>query len=130
MLSGGVVLICLVAAALAYLHDPPWVGVVTSGLGVWESEPSGARFRWTSSHATFYVPSDASAMTLPLKGLFGETASTRHRRRQRGRPVGGLARPTRHGFDAPARARVDGTTLSPHRRASRPYSRAAIWDGW
>ena len=68
-----IVLICLLAAALAYLRDPPWVGAVTSGLGEWEREPSGIRFRWTSAHATFYVPSGAAAMTLPLKGVFGET---------------------------------------------------------
>ena len=68
-----VVLVLLVGAGLAYLRDPPWVGSVTSGLRGWEVEPSGSRFRWTSSHATFYVPSDASTMTLPLKGVFSET---------------------------------------------------------
>jgi hypothetical protein len=72
VLRGGL-LVFAVAAALAYLHDPPWVGSVTSGLGPWEREPAGSRFRWTSAHATFYVPSDISVMTLPIKGLFGET---------------------------------------------------------
>jgi len=73
VLIGVMILISLLGAALAYLRDPPWIGAVTSGLREWEREPSGLRFRWTASHATFYMPSDAAAMTLPLKGIFGET---------------------------------------------------------
>jgi hypothetical protein len=66
------VLAIVIGTMLAYLHDPPWIGSVTAGLHEWESEPSGDRFRWTSAHATFYVPSDISTMTLPIKGVFGE----------------------------------------------------------
>ena len=71
--SGVVAFLVLIAAAMTYLHDPPWIGSVTSGLRDWEQEPSGTRFRWASSHATFYVPSDRSTMTLSLEGVFGET---------------------------------------------------------
>jgi hypothetical protein len=62
----------LVAAggAAAYLYDPPWVAGTTSGFRRWEIEPPGIRFRWTSGHATFYVPSGATQMTLPLRSQF------------------------------------------------------------
>jgi hypothetical protein len=59
----------LVAAA-AYLHDPPWVGNMGSGLRPWETDPSGGRFRWTSGHASFFVPSDATTMALPIRAAF------------------------------------------------------------
>jgi hypothetical protein len=59
----------LIAGAVIYLRDPPWIGGVTSGLRGWDGPP-GARFRWTSGHATFFVPHDATAMTLPLKSGF------------------------------------------------------------
>jgi hypothetical protein len=58
------------AAALAYLRDPPWAGAVTSGLRPWEQDPPGTFFRWTAGRATFFVPSSASAMTLPLRAVF------------------------------------------------------------
>ncbi|MCU1385893.1 MAG: hypothetical protein JWL71_4590, partial [Acidobacteria bacterium] len=29
------------AAVLAYLYDPPWIGGVTSGLRPWEEDPPG-----------------------------------------------------------------------------------------
>jgi hypothetical protein len=54
----------------AYLRDPPWVGQVTSGLGAWEEDPPGTRFRWTTGRASFFVPRDATAMTLPLRAVF------------------------------------------------------------
>ena len=28
------------------------------------------RFRWTSGHASFFIPTDATTMTLPLKAVF------------------------------------------------------------
>jgi hypothetical protein len=59
----------LVAGAAIYLRDPPWIGGVTSGLRGWDGPP-GERFRWTSGHASFFVPSDTTAMTLPLKAVF------------------------------------------------------------
>ena len=57
-------------ASLAYLYDPPWVGSVTSGMGTWEEDPPGTFFRWTNGRATFFIPSDASTMTLPLRAVF------------------------------------------------------------
>ena len=55
---------------LGYLRDPPWLGQVTSGMRGWEEDPPGTRFRWTSGRASFFVPSDALAMTLPLRAVF------------------------------------------------------------
>jgi hypothetical protein len=61
--------LALVAGAV-YLHDPPWAGRVTSGLRSWEEDPPGTRFRWTFGRATFFIPSEATAMTLPLRSVF------------------------------------------------------------
>ena len=58
------------AAAGWYLHDPPWIAGITSGLRSWEEDPPGTRFRWTAGHATFYIPSDVVELTLPLRGAF------------------------------------------------------------
>jgi hypothetical protein len=58
------------AGALAYLHDPPWAGRVTSGLRPWEENPPGTFFRWTTGRASFFVPAEAKAMTLPLLAIF------------------------------------------------------------
>lgn len=59
----------LLIVAAAYLHDPPWVGGITSGLRDWEEHPPGTRFRWTVGRASFFVPSDAEAVTLPLRAF-------------------------------------------------------------
>jgi hypothetical protein len=55
---------------LAYLYDPPWMGGVTSGLRGWEEDPPGTFFRWTTGRATFFVPSNVSTMTVPLRAVF------------------------------------------------------------
>jgi hypothetical protein len=60
----------MLIGAVIYLHDPPWLASVTSGLRGWEG-PAETRFRWTTGHASFFVPSDATALTLPLKAPSG-----------------------------------------------------------
>jgi hypothetical protein len=60
----------LLVLAIGYLRDPPWAGQVTSGMRDWEEDPPGTRFRWTTGRASFFVPSDATAMTLPLRAVF------------------------------------------------------------
>ena len=60
----------LLLGVLGYLRDPPWLGEVTSGMRAWEEDPPGTRFRWTTGRASFFVPSDALAMTLPLRAVF------------------------------------------------------------
>ena len=60
---GGVALI----AALTYLHDPPWIGNVTSGMREWEYSDPEMVFRWTAGRASLFVPSDAKAVMIPLR---------------------------------------------------------------
>jgi hypothetical protein len=60
----------LTVALLWYLHDPPWVAQTTTGFHRWEERPPGMRFRWTNGHASFFVPSDARVLALPLRGAF------------------------------------------------------------
>jgi hypothetical protein len=62
--------IVAMAGVLAYLHDPPWAGRVTSGLRPWEENPPGTFFRWTTGRASFFVPATAKAITLPLLAVF------------------------------------------------------------
>ena len=57
-------------AVVGYLYDPPWMGGVTSGLRPWEEDPPGTLFRWTAGRGTFFVPSSATSMTLPLRAVF------------------------------------------------------------
>ena len=54
-------------ALLVVLRDPPWLGAVTSGLSPWMHEVDGTRFRWTTGHATFYVPSAHRSIVLRLR---------------------------------------------------------------
>jgi hypothetical protein len=56
--------------AAAYLRDPPWAGDVSSGMRGWEEDPPGTRWRWTSGYGSFFVASDATAMSLPLRAAF------------------------------------------------------------
>ena len=63
----------LAISALVALRDPSWAGSITSGLRPWEEDPPGTRFRWTAARASFFVPSDAVTMTLPLRAVFPGT---------------------------------------------------------
>jgi hypothetical protein len=65
--------IAMLAVSAWYLYDPPWLADVTSGLLNWEEE-EGRRFRWTGAHASFFVPSDASTITLPMRAWFPSNA--------------------------------------------------------
>ena len=62
-----VVVVMVLAAALAYLRDPPWLVHVTSGLGRWETNDDGVRYRWTTGHASFFVPSSAEFVTFRVR---------------------------------------------------------------
>lgn len=70
LIRAGVVA-CVAAAVTAgaiYLHDPPWVADLTYGFHPWAIDPaSGERFRWTMGRGSFFVPSDATAMTLRVR---------------------------------------------------------------
>ena len=66
---GALAALAVAVSAAAYLRDPVWLGPMTFGLREWE-EDGGVRFRWTTGHATFFVPSDAAQMTLVMRGVF------------------------------------------------------------
>ncbi len=67
---GWIVVFLVLIVAAAYLHDPPWAGRITSGLRDWEVDDDGVRFRWTSGHASFFIPSSESTLGLRLRGAF------------------------------------------------------------
>jgi hypothetical protein len=50
-----------------YLHDPPWVKDLSFGLRPWAADAKGERFRWTMGRGSFFVPADATAMTLKVR---------------------------------------------------------------
>jgi hypothetical protein len=56
-----------IVAAASYLHDPPWVADLTHGFRPWAVDGRGERFRWTTGRGSFFVPSDATAMTLKFR---------------------------------------------------------------
>lgn len=64
-----------VGVLLAYLHDPPWLGSVTSGFGRWEQNGAGVRFHWMGGRASFFVPADAELLEIPLHALFSASSS-------------------------------------------------------
>jgi hypothetical protein len=68
--TGAAAILVASALALGYLYDPPWIGGVTSGLRPWEEDPPGTLFRWTAGRATFFVPSNATTMIVPLRSVF------------------------------------------------------------
>ena len=59
----------VVVAFLIVLRDPPWTGAVSSGFRSWEHDLTGTQFRWTAGRASFFVPADATIMTVPLRTL-------------------------------------------------------------
>jgi hypothetical protein len=65
-----IVLAAAIACALAYLRDPPWLAQVESGFRGWETAPDGIRYRWTDGHASFFVPADATSLTMPIRTTF------------------------------------------------------------
>lgn len=66
--------ITVIAAALGgalwYLRDPSWLAGQTTGLRGWERAPDGSRYRWSGGHASFFVPSDARQVRIPVATTF------------------------------------------------------------
>lgn len=58
------------AAALAYLHDPPWLIDQTTGLRPWEQPAGDLRYRWSGGHASFFVPAGGGVFDIPLSTTF------------------------------------------------------------
>jgi hypothetical protein len=59
-----------VAGSLAYLRDPPWLLGLSSGMRGWQIGTDGARYRWAAGHSSFFVPSDAGSIEIPLRATF------------------------------------------------------------
>jgi hypothetical protein len=57
-------------AVLAYLHDPPWIGGVTSGMRGWDYSLPDTVFRWTNGRASMFIPGEATAVMIPLRSGF------------------------------------------------------------
>ena len=69
----GVVLLVSTAAligVLLYLRDPPWLPGVSSGFTGWRTDASGIQFRPMRGRASFFVPSSASAIDIPIRAPF------------------------------------------------------------
>jgi hypothetical protein len=66
----GAVVLAAAVALLAYLRDPPWLLTYSSGFGEWRRDPEGVRFRWMGGHASFFVPSNARGLDVPLRTSF------------------------------------------------------------
>ena len=64
------VIAALLAAALAYLRDPPWLLSVTSGMRPPQTDASGRRYRWMGGHASLFVPAGARLISIPLRTTF------------------------------------------------------------
>jgi hypothetical protein len=60
----------LIGVVLAYLRDPPWIANLSEGLRPWEEDAAGTRYRWSGGHASFFVPSDAAAIRIPVATTF------------------------------------------------------------
>jgi hypothetical protein len=62
--------LAIVAVTLAYLRDPAWLSGLTSGFTDWDRDEQGAAFRWTTGHSSFFVPSDATSVAIPVRAVF------------------------------------------------------------
>jgi hypothetical protein len=70
-----IVVAAAIVAALAYLYDPPWLIDQTTGLRPWAGRAGEPRYRWSGGHASFFVPSNAAAVEIPLSTSFDEKDS-------------------------------------------------------
>jgi hypothetical protein len=68
--AGAVAAGALLVAALAHLRDPAWLAGVESGFHRWETDAQGTRFRWTTGHASFFVPASSAAIEIPVSAAF------------------------------------------------------------
>jgi hypothetical protein len=68
--AGVLALVAALGCAVWYLRDPAWLIHQTTGLRAPQRAPDGTVFRWSGGHASFFVPSDAGAIRLPLATTF------------------------------------------------------------
>jgi hypothetical protein len=70
-----VILLAALGFAVWYLRDPAWLIDQSTGLRAPEKAADGTVFRWSGGHASFFVPSDAGAIRIPLSTTFGAHGS-------------------------------------------------------
>jgi hypothetical protein len=68
--AGIAVIAVLLVAALWYLRDPAWLATQTTGLRPPERAADGTTYRWSGGHASFFVPSDARQVRIPVATVF------------------------------------------------------------
>jgi hypothetical protein len=61
------------AGALWYLRDPAWLAQETTGLRPWQRGADGSFHRWSGAHASFFVPSEAKQVRVPIATTFDES---------------------------------------------------------
>lgn len=69
-LLGITALVVALGGAMWYLRDPSWLAGQTTGLRGWERAPDGTGYRWSGGHASFFVPSDARQVRIPIATTF------------------------------------------------------------
>lgn len=65
-----IVLIAALGGTLWYLRDPAWLIDQSTGLRAAERAADGTVFRWSGGHASFFVPSDARTLRIPVATTF------------------------------------------------------------
>ena len=63
-------LMIAVAGALAYLRDPLWLSEIESGFDRWQTADTDFPYRRIAGHASFFVPSGATSIVVPVRGMF------------------------------------------------------------
>jgi hypothetical protein len=63
-------ILAMLGVALGYLRDPPWLATMTSGMRQWTTGADGTRYRWVGSHSSFFVPSTATFVSIPMRATF------------------------------------------------------------
>ena len=66
-----VILLGALGCAVWYLRDPAWLIDQSTGLRAPEKAADGTVFRWSEGHASFFVPSDAGTIRIPVSTTFG-----------------------------------------------------------
>ena len=60
----------VIGGTVLYLRDPLWLIHLDSGFQSWERNREGRRLRWMGERGSFFVPSNARSVTIPLHAIF------------------------------------------------------------
>lgn len=59
--------VVVLAVVVVWLRDPAWLQRIESGLGPWQADADGTRFRWTGGRASFFVEAALREVQLPVR---------------------------------------------------------------